>query len=273
MTGAHEATVRARNAYRAYLEAGTGPAVVLLHGIGSRSFSWSTQLERWSGHYRVVAWDAPGYGASDDLPQPEADASDYADAFADFLDALGIERPVVVGHSLGALIAGTFASRYPERARALVLLSVACGYGHLSLIDRERRFSTRAGDLRTLGVEEMARKRASALLSAHATDGDVLRIRDAMRTMREPGYLAALRMLTDADLLAVTPSIRIQALVACGADDTVTPPEQNRRVAASIPGARFVLIDGAGHACYVERPDALDAALLPFFASVMKEQP
>lgn len=263
-----ERAVRARNATRAYLEAGRGPAIVLLHGIGSRAFSWNTQIERWSERYRILAWDAPGYGASDDLANPEPDVTEYVDALVDLLDALEIERTVVVGHSLGALIAGTFASRRPERLDALVLLSVACGYGHLSLIDRERRFAARADDLRTLGIEGMARKRAAALLSERASAGDVARVREAMNTLRESGYLAALRMLTNADLLAVTGSIAVPTLVACGAEDAVTPPEQNRRVAASIPGARFALVDGAGHAVAIECPDALDAALLPFLASV-----
>lgn len=270
MTGVSERTIRARNGTIAYLDAGDGPAIVLLHGIGSRAFSWTTQLERWSERQRVVAWDAPGYGRSDGFPTSEPDVAEYADALDDFIDALALERPLIVGHSLGALIAGTFAARYPKRADALVLLSVACGYGHLSLIDRERRFAGRAGDLRTLGVTGLALKRSSALLSGNATASDVERVREAMSTLHEPGYLAALRMLTNADLLAVTSGIVLPTLVACGSEDAVTPPEQNRRVAEAIAGARFALIAGAGHAVYVERPDELDATLLPFFAARAK---
>jgi pimeloyl-ACP methyl ester carboxylesterase len=268
LIGLSERTVRARNAKRAYLEAGSGPPIVLLHGIGSRAASWNTQLERWSARYRVVAWEAPGYGSSDDLTAPEPEAADYADALAELLYVLEIQRPIVVGHSLGALIAGTFAARYPDAACGLALLSVACGYGHLSLIDRERRFSARADDLRTLGMDGLAEKRSSAVLSPHASAELRARVRETMATLRESGYLAALRMLTNADLLAVTPKIRIPTLVACGAEDAVTPPEQNRRVAASIPSARFKLIERAGHAVTLERPDELDALLLPFFASV-----
>ena len=91
-----------------------------------------------------------------------------------------------------------------------------------------------------------------------------------MSSIRESGYLAALRMLTNGDLLAMTPNIRVTTLVACGSEDTVTPPEQNRRVAESIPAAAFALVDGAGHAVYVERPDGLDARVLPFIGSIAK---
>ncbi len=268
MTLATERALRARSGTIAYLEAGSGPAVVVLHGIGSRAFSWTTQLERWSERYRVVAWDAPGYGLSDPFASGEPAAADYADALADVIDALGLERPIVVGHSLGALIAGTFALRHPDRARALVLLSVACGYGYLSPVDRERRFAARAGDVRALGPAGLAAKRSAALLSAKAPEADVARVRAAMSSVNEAGYLAALRMLIDADLLATIGRVALPALVACGSEDAVTPPEQNRRVAEAIPGARFALIEGGGHAVYVERPDGLDAALLPFFAAV-----
>jgi pimeloyl-ACP methyl ester carboxylesterase len=268
LIGTRERTVRARFGSRAYLEAGSGPnTIVLLHGIGSRAFSWATQLDRWSDRFRILAWDAPGYGNSEDLPNQEPDANDYADALADFLDALELERPLLVGHSLGALIAGTFASRFSSKAAALVLLSVACGYGHLSLVDRERRFAPRAGDLRALGAEGLASRRSAALLSDNATPEQVARVGDAMKTVRESGYLAALRMLTNADLFAVAPKIALPALVACGSEDAVTPPDQNRRVAQAVPGAAFALVEGAGHALYVERPDELDRVVLPFFAS------
>jgi len=93
-----------------------------------------------------------------------------------------------------------------------------------------------------------------------------------MCSIRESGYLAAMRMLTNGDLLAITPNIRVPTLVACGSVDTVTPPEQNRRVAESIPGAAFALVDGAGHAVYVERPDELEACVLPFISSIAKRR-
>jgi pimeloyl-ACP methyl ester carboxylesterase len=266
-TGA-ERTVRVGGAQRSYLEVGAGSPLVLLHGIGSRAFSWSTQLERWSAGYRVIAWDAPGYGGSDDLPSGWSAVTDYADELRGFLDALSIERPVVIGHSLGALIAGAFAARSPDRVRGLVLLSVACGYGRLSSADRERRYEVRARELTALGVEAFSEKRAAALVSPGASQEMIARIGEAMRTIRPSGYLGALRMLMDADFLGFAPRIAAPTLVACGSRDTVTPPEQNRRVADGISGSTFVLVEGAGHAVGVERPDELDACVLPFLASL-----
>lgn len=248
----------------AALEAGRGAPLVLLHGIGSRAFSWATQLERWSRHAHVLAWDAPGYGESLDLPgTPSVEA--YAGALVRRLDAARLERPLIVGHSLGALIAAAFAARYPDRVAGLVLLSVACGYGALPPAERERRYEARACELTALGPEAFSAARAAVLISPGGPPEAVERVRAAMRTIRLPGYLAALRTLMSSDVFAYAPAIVAPALVACGSADTVTPPEQTRRVAERIAGATFALVEGAGHAVYVERPDALDEVVVPFF--------
>src|SRR5512138_2010782 len=83
-----------------YRETGAGQALVLLHGIGSSSASWLFQLESIAG-YRLIAWDAPGYGESDFLPQPEPRPADYAQALHGFLDRLLLKDVVLVGNSLG----------------------------------------------------------------------------------------------------------------------------------------------------------------------------
>lgn len=110
-----------------FREQGHGTPLVLLHGISSGAASWHKQMAL-SG-YRVLAWDMPGYGESPMLPVEQANAGDYADALARLLDHAGVERAVVVGHSLGALVASAFAAKYPRRVRYLVLADVAQGYG------------------------------------------------------------------------------------------------------------------------------------------------
>lgn len=79
--------------------------------------------------YRVLAWDMPGYGESPMLAAAPADAGDYADALARMLDRAGVEQTILVGHSLGALVAAAFAAKYPQRMFYPVLADVAQGYG------------------------------------------------------------------------------------------------------------------------------------------------
>ena len=103
-------TIAAGNRQFSFREAGDGSPLVLLHGIGSNSGSWQNQLAVLSGQFRVLAWDAPGYGESTPLDMPQPDAQDYADALDAFLDAMQIPECCLVGHSLGTLMAAAFAS-------------------------------------------------------------------------------------------------------------------------------------------------------------------
>ena len=124
------------------------------------------QLQALGGRFRAIAWDAPGYGESDRLAAESPTAADYADSFAALLDALGIARAVVVGSSLGALIAGAFAARRPERTAGLLLLNPAGGYGLADPREREEKLATRLERLARLGPEGLAREPASGMLSA-----------------------------------------------------------------------------------------------------------
>src|SRR5919204_6534830 len=114
-----------------YREGGAGPALVLLHGIGSSSASWLFQFETLPG-YRLIAWDAPGYGESDFLAPPTPRPADYAQALHEFLDRLLLKDVVLVGNSLGCLMAGAYAAAHPERVRSMLLLGPAGGDGGVS---------------------------------------------------------------------------------------------------------------------------------------------
>ena len=106
--------------------AGTPVSHVLLHGIGSASASWAYQLAAAAASpaHQVLAWDAPGYGASTPVGPLEPQASDYAARLWAWLDALSCHSPVVlVGHSLGALMAASAAQAQPGRVAGLLLLS------------------------------------------------------------------------------------------------------------------------------------------------------
>jgi pimeloyl-ACP methyl ester carboxylesterase len=145
MTGALPATrcVRAGATQFSYLDAGVGPPLVLLHGIGSAAASFRYQHDELSARYRVVAWDAPGYGASTPLAPEHPDASDYAAALDAWLGALDIARCHMLGHSLGTLIAARFAAEQPERVVSLTLSSIARGHGRLPPSERQRLLAAR----------------------------------------------------------------------------------------------------------------------------------
>ncbi|MCB2029760.1 MAG: alpha/beta fold hydrolase, partial [Rhodoferax sp.] len=146
---------------------------VLLHGIGSASGSWLAQLQQVAGgtgaRSHVLAWDAPGYGASSALAMASPRAADYATRLWAWLDALAVTQAVtLVGHSLGALMAAAAAVQAPSRVARLILLAPAQGYAHASAELREKKLSDRLANLAALGPAGIARKRAGAMLSAEA---------------------------------------------------------------------------------------------------------
>lgn len=251
-----------------YREAGTGPAIVFLHGIGSGSEGWEAQLAHFGKTHRAVAWDAPGYGGSGDLEPLAPAAADYANALAELLDGLGIDRTALVGNSLGALMSAAFVKRYPARVSALVLSDCASGHARLDEEERNEKLMQRLDDVAELGPAGMAEKRAGKLIGAAAAPGTRNKVVRVMSKIRPKGYGQAARMLSLADILAELQGCRAPALVVCGAEDQVTPPESNRRVAAAIPGARFELLEGAGHLPYVEVPERFNALAGAFLASV-----
>ena len=250
-----------------YLEAGAGPPLVLLHGIGSSAESWRDQLAGLADVRHVLAWDAPGYGASTPLPSARPTAADYAGRLALLLDALGLERIALAGHSLGALIAGAFAARRPGRVERLVLADAALGHGVDPAAPLPARVRQRLDDLAAQGPEEFARRRAPRLLSAAATPAQLERVRETMARIDPAGYRQAAAMLAQGDLRADAGAVTAPTLVLCGGEDAVTPPQSNRALAAAIAGARYVELAGAGHASHVERPDAFNAAVREFLGT------
>ena len=244
-----------------FLEAGEGPALVLLHGIGSGAGSWAGQLPAFADRFRVVAWDAPGYGASNAIAGSSPAAADFAASLAAFLDALGIGRCHLVGHSLGALMACAFARRRPERLRSLMVASPAAGYGRADEAVRAERRAARLDLLDELGPEGLARERYGALLSDGAPAAARERVRAEMARIRPDGYRYAVETLMNGDILADAPHIALPVTVVVGGADRVTPPDGCREVAEGFSRARFVVLPALGHACYVEDPAAFNAVL------------
>lgn len=239
-----------------YRSAGTGPAVVLLHGIGSAASCWLDVALMLRDGFRVIAWNAPGYAGSTPLPQAHPSADDYADALHQLLAHAGVSECVLVGHSLGAIVAGAYAARGAGNAhvaiRRLVLLSPAQGYASHDEAQREAVRTRRLTLLEAEGIEGIAAQRAAALLSNAATPAMREWASWNMRQISPAGYRQAVSLLCDSDLLSrQAPAMPVDVRV--GKLDVITPAAQAQTVAQAWH-ASFALIDGAGHACHIERP-------------------
>jgi pimeloyl-ACP methyl ester carboxylesterase len=261
--------VPAGGAEFSYLEAGSGPPLVLLHGIGSAAASFRYQLETLSAQFRVTAWDAPGYGVSTPLATEHPGASHYAAALDAWLTALGVDRCHVVGHSLGTLIAARFAAERPKRVVSLTLASIAKGHGELPPAERQRLLAQRLDDLAELGPHGMAAKRGPRLLGPSATEKMRRIVVETMACIHPDGYAQAARLLSTgniaADIARLPAGLPIQVIV--GEADVITPPATCLEIAAACSGASTHVIPGAGHAVYLEKPQQFNGLLANFAAA------
>ena len=240
-------------------ECGQGPVIVCLHGIGSGAASWLDTAALLAPQARLITWDAPGYGASTPLASAAPGAADYAMRLGELLDALATDSCMLVGHSLGAITAAS-AARTDARIRRLVLVSPAIGYGAPERIEaRAKVRAERLATLDELGIAGMAAKRAGRLVSEGASEHARQWVRWNMARLNDHGYRQAIELLCNADLLADLPP-PMPVRVACGALDVVTPPAACEEVARRC-GVPLELVDDAGHAGYVEQPQAVAALL------------
>lgn len=247
-----------------YREIGAGTTtLVCLHGISSNSRSWRGQLESLAGNYRVIAWDAPGYGQSDDPPEALPMAW-YAGQLAAFMDALQVPKAVIVGLSLGGVLAQEFYRHFPERFQAVILADTNTGGGARPPAERQARLQARLKAIEELSLAEMARQRAPALLSPNAPPELVAEVEAMMREIHPVGYRYMAMAQDAADERGVLPTIAVPALVLWGEHDRVTPRQEAEVLRTGIPGAAFEIIAGAGHLSNLEQPAAFNRAVTAF---------
>lgn len=250
-------------------EAGHGRAVVLLHGISSGSASWVKQFSDSAltdGH-RLIAWDAPGYGGSALLSQTEPDAAVYAQALAALIAEMKLQRPLIVGHSLGALIASAYAAANPEGLSGLVLADPAQGYATATPEKRQQVYDQRKQTIETLGPQGYGEQRAAALLREGADPQDIAWVRSGMQQLNPAGFLNAAWMLANDDIKQYLSLYRGPLQVWCGSVDSITPP-QGAETLAQQQDAPMRLIDNAGHASYLDAPAVFNRYLQDFTGAI-----
>ncbi|MFV0263159.1 MAG: alpha/beta fold hydrolase [Kluyvera sp.] len=241
-----------------FREQGSGIPLTLLHGISSGAASWHKQMALTG--FRVLAWDMPGYGESPMLEAARANAGDYADALAVMLDRAGVRQTILVGHSLGALVASAFAAKYPDRVLHLVLADAAQGYGQSEPEQREQVWRSREQQM-ALGGNVLAQTRAAKLLHPAAREADIATVAAGMRKLRAEGYLAAAWMLAHDDIHGWLARYGGAFEVWCGEQDAITQPERVQGLALRY-GMPFTAIPLAGHASYLDNDTFFNQQLL-----------
>ena len=248
-------------------EKGT-PVIALLHGIGSGSGSWAHMLSYFEDHYRVLAWDAPGYNFSTSLSDENRGASGYARALNDFLSSLEVNPRIIVGHSLGAMIAGAYAAEVNPSLPVLILADPANGYGRESPKLRAEKLTDRLNMVRELGPDGMAEMRSKNLLSSFATTDALELVIWNMRKVTVHGYEQASNTLVNGNLSGRAQEYRGRVLVLCGGEDHVTPVDACQEVAKAYSNSPFEILPKLGHASYVEGPKLFNTVVEDFLKTL-----
>ena len=251
----------------AYERRGHGPPLLLLHGGASDSREWRAQIPAFAARYTTVAWDAPGCGASSD-PPASFRFPDYADTLAAFVEALGLERPHVLGLSWGSTLALELVRRHPDLVRSLVLTAAYAGWkGSLSPEEVQRRLASTLHDLEG-SPEAYARAFVPSLFTPRAP-AELVEETVAMTAELHPdGARTMVRAMADADLRDVLPSIRVPVLLLYGEEDVRSPRDVAQVMAESVPEATLTFLPEAGHQANLETPAAFNEAVLTFLAAV-----
>ena len=249
----------------AFERRGHGPPLVLLHGALADSRDWRPQLDALSDEFTVVAWDAPGCGASFD-PHADYGLDGYADCLAALIEALGLERPHVLGLSFGSGLALELFRRHPALVRSLVLVSAYAGWA--GSLGREVAEQRRHSFLRDADrpIDQVVREFSTTLFADSVPAGVVDEVVEMMRDSRPAGLRAMASAFADADLRDVLPLIDVPTLLLYGEADMRSPISVGEDLHARIPGSAFVVIPGVGHMVNVEAPERFNAEVRGFLS-------
>jgi pimeloyl-ACP methyl ester carboxylesterase len=250
------------------------PTVVLLHG-GPGSFDHSyfkPHFEALAEVAQVVYLDLPGHGRSEWGDPADWNYEHCADLVRGFCDTTGIHDPVVLGHSLGALVAVVYGARHPRHPSALVLQSGVARFDVPRLVEGFRRaggdevaaIADRAYGGEGEPVSEQEWERCWRLFGPHVpTDDEKARMPQNHDLNARGGEL-----LRGFDVLGQIGAIDCPTLVCVGELDPVTPVEAARELAAALPNARLHVIEGAGHFTWLDAPDRYWPFVKEFVTSV-----
>jgi len=251
----------------AYRQAGQGATLVVLHGFLCDSRCWRHQLTALSSEFRVVAWDAPGAGASSDPPEPFT-MTDWADSLAAFLDVLDTRPAHLLGLSWGGVLAQEFYRRHAARVRSLILADTYAGWkGSLGTSASAQRLARCERESRSPGKDVAARWVGEMFTDAASPDL-LSEMATIIADFHPIGFRLMAKSLAETDTTDLLPAIRVPTLILWGDDDRRSPLSVAEQLHDAIPHARLAVVDDAGHVSNMQQPERFNALVREFCLSV-----
>lgn len=232
--------------------------------MGGSHAVWERQLPYFAARGdRAVAWDQPGYGGRP-LVEPY-DLEQVAAALRREIQSLGTEPVVLVGHSMGGFVAQEGYARFPQLIKALVLCFTSASFGGTGSDFAKQFIAARIGPLdEGKAMADIAARLMPTMRGAKSAAGGIEHAERIMAAVPPETYRRAVRLLTTFDRRAQLPGIRVPTLLVAGSDDRTAPASVMERMAAKIPAAEFVTLEGCGHLGPMDQPEEFNAALSHF---------
>ena len=232
--------------------------------LGESADEITLKMEPFAAQYHAVAWDARGYGDSDDYEGP-LNFGFYADDVVRVLDHFGAKRAHVVGLSMGGRIAMDFVARYADRLLSLTLCDTHKGFAGFS-DEKKKAFIASRKEPLLAGKEpkDIAEPVARTLVGPNATPDAFAQLVDSMTRLHKASYVKSIEASVMMDVRSDLGGIKVPTMVVVGSEDRLTTVDMARELAAEIPGAELTIIDDAGHLVNIEKPAEFNAAVLGF---------
>jgi 3-oxoadipate enol-lactonase len=243
-----------------------GPTVLMLHGVGGGHLAFAPQVETLAGSgYRAVAWDMPGYGHS--APIEPYTFKGLAQSCIGLIEALQCDQVVLVGHSMGGMVAQEVVVRRPDLVSRLVLCGTSPSFGKPDG-DWQRAFvAERTAPLDAgRSMAELAEVLVPQMVGPGALPEGVRLATHCMGLVPAATYRRALECLVTFDRRAHLPAIHVPTLVVAGEFDRNAPPAMMKKMAEAIAGSTYIEMKGIGHLQNLEAPEDFDGLLLNFLA-------
>ena len=253
-------------------ECGEGELLILMHGIGGNKRNWDTNIEAFGAHFKTVAWDARGYGDSDDY-EGDLDFFDFADDLNRVLDHYRAEKAHLLGLSMGGRIAFSFYEKYSKRVSSLILCDTHRGFKHFSKKEQDEFIRLRKEPL-LAGKEpkDIAPIVAKTLIGKPENSATFDALVDSMSRLHKDSYIKSIEASVRGDHTNVIDQIRVPTLVVVGELDRLTSPKVAKDISVQISGSKLKIIKDAGHLSNIENSEAFNKVVLEFLLNLPEKK-
>jgi pimeloyl-ACP methyl ester carboxylesterase len=243
---------------------GEGPPIVFIHGLGATSNVWYGQRTVFSKYYRVITYDRSGSGRSQ-RARAAYSIDSWTDELAGLLDYLSVPSAIVVGHSLGSMVAQRFAGKHADRTRALILAGGEAEFGPQA----KKILTERSQTIESHGLSAVADAWLTGVLSAATRESNATLaglVREMFLSNDAKTYASHCLALRDGNVVGDHRNIICPTLLTVGDQDLVTPLAWQRQIAAGIRNSRIRVIPGTAHMTMLEAPAVFNTVVMDFLA-------